>query len=541
MEKIVFVCDFGGIQEYIFDIAHIGTGGVARRLRARSLFVTVLLEAVKYELGAEILLSAGGKFYLGAPNTGDMRDKIESLKKRIERWLHDNLNADVTLHIACKVFDEETIKGNFVKVMFELSQELGKEKLSAFKTVLASDRKWDETAFILEPYDEGKYPCRSCRKLPAKGDEKEAPGRGLCEFCKDDADVGSSIPKAKYINILKGEKPERGWRLWDDLTVEVSEEPKGEHSIKIRDITVNRVPTIKNEKELKRCEEMYPEEGHKIGDVAPFDILAERNEGYKALAYLKADVDALGKAFAFRLKDNSETGVRDLSEALNRFFCGWVQKATEDEFPDIYTVFSGGDDLFLIGPWEEIIDFAFKMQSEFRKAEFHNMVKEEGKTKGLTISAGVVLSHPKSPIAHMAELAESVVEKAKDEGKDRITLFGETLKWDKAKKAVDKGKELAKRVGEGELSHAFLYNLLTYAQLYKEYYTSKRSGDKVKTEYLRWLPLMTNDIARNLKEESDVRIWAEELKNAMANEETEPAEVLVMTNYALLRTRRVES
>ena len=30
-----------------------------------------------------------------------------------------------------------------------------------------------------------------------------------------------------------------------------------------------------------------------------------------------------------------------------------------EEFKDIYTVFAGGDDLFLIGPWNKIVDFAF--------------------------------------------------------------------------------------------------------------------------------------------------------------------------------------
>jgi CRISPR-associated protein Csm1 len=85
-------------------------------------------------------------------------------------------------------------------------------------------------------------------------------------------------------------------------------------------------------------------------------------EGIEALGVLKADIDNFGVLFACGLPETKQTFSRlsTLSRNFNNFFTvflPYILKNTK-EYKNIYTVFAGGDDLFLIGSWNIIIDFA---------------------------------------------------------------------------------------------------------------------------------------------------------------------------------------
>ncbi|MCX7704458.1 MAG: type III-A CRISPR-associated protein Cas10/Csm1, partial [Planctomycetota bacterium] len=526
-----------------------------------------LLSVVEPKLPpVNILFSSGGKFYALLPNTEEAVKGLQGLQNKVEGWLHNRLNAEVVLNIAYIKKSDEDLQ-EFGKVMFELSNELRKKKLCTFSSVL-KESGWKVDRFLLKGYGEGERPCRSCEKLPAK--EQEENEREICVFCKQDRDVGGELVKeeTRFINILRGkeEQLKAGWKLWDDLVVEVADRPRGEFSFAMRFIEEENeeTPVL-----LRRIANYVPRGGKGVLD---FEDISDASEGRKAVAYLKADVDHLGKIFAFGLPqgNRSMSRIATLSRMLDLFFCGWIQqmlsgeidnKEGDEEYKNIYTVFSGGDDLLLVGPWNDIINFIIKLNEKFRLYTCKN--------PAITLSGGVVLAHPKTPVSFMAEEAEEALEMSKNGGRNRVTLFGETLEWDKAENAIDKGEELAKWIENGSVSHGFVYNLLTYAQLYKGYYLSERESEKVQrintrvwdeikkdeklkkqfgkigilqTECLKWLPLMTYDIARNLPasdepKKKEVHDWAEQLKCNMENEEIEPSEILVMVNYALNRTR----
>lgn len=102
-------------------------------------------------------------------------------------------------------------------------------------------------------------------------------------------------------------------------------------------------------------------------------------------------------------------------------FCLRLLKKNE-EFKNIYTLFAGGDDLCLIGPWNVMVVFAEKIQKEFSTYT--------GDSPIITISAGVELFKPSSPVVHAVEKAESALERAKNnEGKNSVVLFGYAMKW----------------------------------------------------------------------------------------------------------------
>src|SRR3972149_4940252 len=80
---ILLVGDLSGIQNYIFNITHIGAGGVAKRLRARSFQLNLMSEIISHKILhafnlplANMLMASGGKFYILLPNIKDAADRV---------------------------------------------------------------------------------------------------------------------------------------------------------------------------------------------------------------------------------------------------------------------------------------------------------------------------------------------------------------------------------------------------------------------------------------------------------------------------------
>jgi CRISPR-associated protein Csm1 len=63
---------------------------------------------------------------------------------------------------------------------------------------------------------------------------------------------------------------------------------------------------------------------------------------------------------------------------------------------DIYPVFAGGDDTFLIGSWDKIFEIVPTIHSEFDKAQKEWRNKIIRKDDDITISAGLIVLHGKS-------------------------------------------------------------------------------------------------------------------------------------------------
>ena len=86
--------DFSGIQNYIFDVTSVGSGGAAKRLRARSLFISLFCEATIHKILDSLdlpvvcsLFSVGGKFLILAPRLDEINQQLNHVKKEIEREL----------------------------------------------------------------------------------------------------------------------------------------------------------------------------------------------------------------------------------------------------------------------------------------------------------------------------------------------------------------------------------------------------------------------------------------------------------------------
>ena len=147
-----------------------------------------------------------------------------------------------------------------------------------------------------------------------------------------------------------------------------------------------------------------------IGDYSydnKLNIFTENAEGIKRLGVIRADVDNLGQSFVrgFSTKDASLTRSAVFSRNMSLFFKYHINYLLENgefsltgENPPIkrkaLIVYSGGDDIFVVGAWDDIIGFSIDLVKSLKKFTLNS----------LTISAGLGLFAEKFPIKSMAEI-----------------------------------------------------------------------------------------------------------------------------------------
>jgi CRISPR-associated protein Csm1 len=188
------------------------------------------------------------------------------------------------------------------------------------------------------------------------------------------------------------------------------------------------------------------------GELIEFKNLSKKSKGIKRLAVMRADIDNLGKIFQngfegkvdsidrYKYTTLSRTAVlskymsdffkRKINLILekkenilldNEIFTKYENIITEDSQNsprDIVIVYSGGDDMFVVGAWNQVIEFAVDLYRSFK--EFTN--------SKITFSAGIGIFKDTYPINQMAEITGSLEDKAKNNNyplKNSIALFGE--------------------------------------------------------------------------------------------------------------------
>ncbi|MDA8241179.1 MAG: type III-A CRISPR-associated protein Cas10/Csm1 [Nitrospiraceae bacterium] len=545
---VLLVGDLSGIQNYLFNITHIGAGGTAKRLRARSFQLNMLSEIVSHKILhafnlplANILMTSGGKFYVLLPNKVDTGDKIEDIKTEIDAWFHEKLQAEINVNIATRPLSGKNFS-HYNLIMKSLNQRLQRIKKQPFKSILIKNDAWQEHNTTLNvDYGAEERLCKACAKLPGK--ERED-GKHICDRCQADKDIGQILPKATILAFYK----DNGGRFKDyfgysiDLLDDAKDVRNGCYLMMSMDepfsherfpvahrFIANYTARFVSHDECAPCKNGDCTERGNVwaGQPKSFECIAHESTGRPMLGYLKADVDNLGAVFAFGLKDNGTVSrIATLSRMLDVFFSGYMQKLIENNYPELYTVYSGGDDLLVIGPWDSTIRFADELNSEFGRFTCNN--------KNLTISAGIGFVKHHHPVFRAVEMADNALDISKDGGKNRLTVFGQTVEWDKVSKIIAESERLAGWLKNRNISTGFARNLLFYSQMNTEF---MKTG---KTEHLRFLPLMTYDIARNLPpvesqdlQKREIRAWAESLKSDSLHMQ----HLGIIANYALSANR----
>lgn len=528
--------DFRGIQDFIFE----GHGALARYrskiLRGRSLAVSLLTELASdllcRKLGlppASVILNAAGKFTILAHNTAKAKEAMEAARHEINDWMFKvsmgrTMMAFSSVQASCSDF----IKGGFHDLWLQISRRMAENKFQG----LDLSRYGGAVEWYLDSFEEDPPLCSLCGRRPARGTVnssaylKKLEG-GCCNVCRDHVFLGTNAVRRPRIFILEAdsgaaagfddmlleplfgryqicfsdnvpshahaeEERNRLLRVWS-ISAHPDDLPAGDVTAKPLAGYVPRYGPHDNEDQRIRhgerqerktldlvdmIEEGDPKSLHHIAAMAlnPQGKDEDRFSGIAALGVLKADIDELGLLMACGLKKERFTISRlaTLSRQLDSFFSLFLpyKFSSETPFENTYTVFAGGDDLFLIGPWNRIVDLAMDVSEDFTS---YVCLNEE-----ITISAGIALHKPQTPVPAMARSADEALKHSKGLGRNRLTLFGETAEWKEARELEEVRDTLESWLDQGWLSRVMLYRLNDYIRM---------AADEAKINELKTVPL----------------------------------------------------
>jgi CRISPR-associated protein Csm1 len=224
-----------------------------------------------------------------------------------------------------------------------------------------------------------------------------------------------------------------------------------------------------------------------------FDELQKQvSSGFERLGVLRMDVDNLGDVFSKGLGDSlfSLSRVAALSSQITLFFEGWLKVVVEAERWQnrVYTVYSGGDDLFLIAPWNEVPLLAQQIADDF--------AAYTGQHPGLHISGGMAFIGGKYPIYQAAEDAAKAEELAKHGNKNAFAFLNKRWEWPEFRELAERKNTLtALVVGEAKDERggpkSILQVLRSLAQMEEE-----AAEAKSRPIWGRWMWLGAYQLAR---------------------------------------------
>lgn len=519
--------DFFGIQNFIFAEGGETNKHAHKLLRGRSFQVALLAECATLTLLDALalppvsqIINAAGKFLIVAPNTAQTREAVKNAQGTFNDWCLRHTYGEIGIGLAvtpasCNDFSQKCF-GDLLKRLFE-ALDIAKHR--RFNLCHADS----PTVFndFLHRFNNELGVCKINGRYPA---ESKAPGYAISHLAKDQIRIGEALTKRARVLVSRDADSLKqgslaldyfGWRI----TFVNDAEASGHYG------------QLARERKLIRCWDFsLPDENGKVFDgfarrfvntyVPYFDQADEATadkygrwqeeadfdreypiktlhhlacedrqpdenghwHGEIALITLKGDVDNLGALFQKGLKKPTFAKWASLSRQINLFFALWLPWFCEHgkdgksitRYRNTYTVFAGGDDFFLIGPWRSTIALADEMQQHFARYVVN---------PGITFSAGMSMTQPKVPARHLARSAESALEQSKaykgkndkenNEGKplkNAATLWSQTVSWQDWHALLtghtNKLQDLLAQAEEhgAKLSTGYLYDLLQLAK-----------------------------------------------------------------------------
>jgi CRISPR-associated protein Csm1 len=512
--------DISGVQKFIYTIT---SDGATPGLRGRSLYLQLLTEVlaryVLQQIGMpiiNIIYAGGGHFYLLAPV--GCEDKLKAAQKDISRALLQHHQGDLYLALAWEPIQVKEFQidpkqpdcpeggqaQNLAQNWKSLGEKLQKVKLRQFAELDDAE----SLEHLFNPWEDGgneEKECQVCHKehpqtkVP-KGEEKRK-----CPSCVGFEKLGDQLRQAQYLwfdeiepHSLDKNAPAGDWQEILNLfgyQVGVGKDmPKTTNKRRTllaisdeamknlapttsqatgRHFLVNVTPIIKNFDEYQQLKakgiEDLPEFNANNPPIKTFGAMAEQAQGLKRLGILRMDVDNLGRIFSQGLGSKATLSrVAALSFAFSLFFEGWVEQIAQElkkGFGErIYSIYSGGDDLFFVGSWDVMPLLAERISQDLRAFT--------GGHRGIHVSGGIALIPQKYPLYQAAEDAAEAEGKAKnakrknDHDKDALNFLGETILWEKFGEIKARQEKWVGLVKTEEIPKALLQKLM---ELYAEY------------------------------------------------------------------------
>ncbi|OUD14219.1 type III-A CRISPR-associated protein Cas10/Csm1 [Thioflexithrix psekupsensis] len=224
-----------------------------------------------------------------------------------------------------------------------------------------------------------------------------------------------------------------------------------------------------------------------------FDQFATHADGIKRMGVLRMDVDNLGSIFSLGLGKNPSISQRaSLSRQLNIFFSGYLNSLLE-KYNKVQIIYSGGDDLFLIGSWDRLPYIADEIRRKFLHYCAHN--------ENFSLSGGMVVVEGNYPMALSAvqageaeEAAKSLLrykngEKQTDKTKNSFCMLDIAIPWEIYQDVVE-FRELIVSVIEGMENNKAIIDRLRKVVLamgeYERLYLQKNKDNSTLHQLMQW-------------------------------------------------------
>jgi len=444
---MIVIGDISGIQDFVFAVPQTG-GGQARRLRARSFLLQAAAEcaalAVQRKLAwpdESLLFAAASKFALQGPDDPQAEQSLLALRSEIQKALFELSGGILRFSLAWSA------GGNPTEQYANAERRLRILKQKPMAQNALDDGRWNPTRLILEPLD---HPCELCQRRSASITLRHGDTQfHACQTCRDEFELGRRLPAARW--LLIHHQPDEGKINLLEHGISLSDK-QPDHS----DGLLAAIPLDPQATEGPRLPLARYIPTHQDHTPVEFAELAHRATGDPLLAVLNMDVDLLGAAFAGKLQHGLDA-YAELSRRLETFFAITVQnelRSRGSPWANIYTIFSGGDDLLLVGPWNVILDFAKHARDLFENAFA---------AERLTISAGVALFKPRRPVSTAVREADRALRKAK-ETRDQCAALGQSWHWGEHDAVTATGKRLARWVEARVANRGWLHTMLALAE-----------------------------------------------------------------------------
>ncbi|WAA09841.1 type III-A CRISPR-associated protein Cas10/Csm1 [Fervidibacillus albus] len=450
--------DVSGIQSFIFNIP---SKGAAKSLKGRSVYVSLLSEVIaRYILRelslpfSNLLYNGGGNFFILAPY--ESKTQFEQARLRVLKTLMKVHKGEIYFALESVVL-KPTDFHHFADKWQEVIN----------KTNQLKKRKWSELGLessyerIFGPLDQGSHEenvCKVCGSFASRYSvipSEDEEDKYICTLCHSFVELTNELKNANYIvfqSNWSSDKKKVYQEIFHDLGYHISFHQKKRATLQSNENEEFWYKLNDTNFLADQCTGFHfgaYQLPTSKGNVATFEDLSKRsieikNEeqiGDPKIAHIKLDVDNLGSLFGMGIgKERSIAKISALSRMLHLYFGGYINYLIQEKrwTNELYVVFSGGDDTYIVGSWPKVFDFAKEFYSKFQEFTGYNPF--------VTFSAGINVFHYTYPIIRAAEITESSLDHAKSgesketqsdhlpPSKNKISFLGEVFNWDEYEK-----------------------------------------------------------------------------------------------------------
>ncbi len=450
--------DLSGIQKFIYTIS---SDGALKSLRARSFYLELLTEEIVQQLltklglpRTNVIYAGGGNLYLLAPVHENIKTDVLKVQNTFNKWLLNKFQSKIflALTVSDPFLAEDVVTDRFAEHWDSAIKTVNQQKYRKFINQIGD---------LLKLKNSYEQRCRVCYRddTPNLKEVENDDGELIiqCPTCQKMSQLGRQLFKTGV--VVRSRRTDIPGKL-GKISFQFAHYYLFENQDNLPQLQEEETVFHINNWELKRYQFknsvslLLGNYGQKSEEKEPNFIRAiemvRKAEGIKRVGYLRMDVDNLGKIFAKGLKEKTIHNlprIAGLSRQMSYFFKVYLNSLAkdretnflkhrqnkikvledakclkeEDERKNLLFIYAGGDDLFVSGTWNEVVEFAFDVYQSFRAYT--------GNNPDITLSGGISLADVKFPLYQAAREAEESEKAAKANGRDSLGLFGEKFKW----------------------------------------------------------------------------------------------------------------